>query len=228
VDEALEIAARLMSTERIERVRHGIYGETRQADNERFFVVTALAKNSSGEQCGLQVGDLVTAVDDIPVHRSLDFEQALIGRPTGQPIPLHIQRQGQGQTVDLVLAGTGVATDSFADRTWNALGVKLVTLPETEFSRNRSQYRGGMRVTSVRANSPAADQGIRINDVLVGMHIWETISQENVLYVLNHDDLASFQPLKFYILRGGETLYGHLRVSQDESLASRRIRERTR
>jgi hypothetical protein len=48
--------------------------------------------------------------------------------------------------------------------------------------------------------------------VLVGMHVWETISQENVRYILNHNDLDRFQPVKFYILRGQETLYGHLTI----------------
>lgn len=222
VDEALEIAAQLMSTERIERVRHGIYGETRQTDNGRYFVVTALGKNSSGEQCGLRVGDLVTAVGEKPVHRALEFEQALIGQSPQQPVPLQIQRAGQSLTVDLVLAGNSRPVDSFDTLTWNTFGIKLIGVPETEFRRFQSQYRGGMRVTSVRANSPAAGQGIRSGDILVGMHIWETLSEENVRYVLNHAELADLQPLKFYILRGGETLYGHLKISAQQLVASRR------
>ena len=75
-----------------------------------------------------------------------------------------------------------------------------------------------MQVQAVRAEGPAASQGIRVGDVLVGMHVWETISQENVLYVLNHADFEKFQPVKFYILRGKDTLYGHLRVERTNVL----------
>ena len=44
---------------------------------------------------------------------------------------------------------------------------------------------------------------------MVGMHIWETISLENVAYVFGRDDLADIAPIKFYILRGSQTLYGY-------------------
>jgi len=47
------------------------------------------------------------------------------------------------------------------------------------------------------------------------MHLWETISRDNVLYVLNHAEFEKLQPIKFYILRGGETLYGHMRLVRD-------------
>ena len=66
----------------------------------------------------------------------------------------------------------------------------------------------------MRDESPAARQGIRAGDILVGMHIWETVSLDNVAYVLNRSDLAELEPLKFYIVRGGETLFGHLNVAQ--------------
>ncbi|MEN6498408.1 MAG: serine protease, partial [Thermoguttaceae bacterium] len=56
-------------------------------------------------------------------------------------------------------------------------------------------------------------QGIRQGDVLVGMHIWETISLENVSYIINRPDFASLTPIKFFILRGSETLYGYLPVA---------------
>ena len=58
-----------------------------------------------------------------------------------------------------------------------------------------------------------------IGDILVGMHVWETVSMENVNYILNRTDFADIEPLKFYILRTNpngntyETLYGHLPVS---------------
>ena len=93
------------------------------------------------------------------------------------------------------------------------LGLKLQSIPAQQFRLLQSKYRGGLSVVAVRPDSPAAKQGIRRGDVLVGMHIWETVSPENVDYVLNRQDFADFSPVKFYILRGSETLYGHLPVS---------------
>jgi len=68
-------------------------------------------------------------------------------------------------------------------------------------------------VTSVRTSSPAAEQGIRTGDVLVGMHIWETVSLDNVSYILHRPDFNSITPIKFFILRGNETLYGFMPIN---------------
>jgi serine protease Do len=78
-------------------------------------------------------------------------------------------------------------------------------------------YKGGLVVTSVRAESPAARNGIQKGDILVGLHIWETISPENVTYVLNHPQFNNFNPLKFFILRNRETLYGHFELTTTAS-----------
>jgi serine protease Do len=68
-------------------------------------------------------------------------------------------------------------------------------------------------VLDVRADSPAAQQGIRRGDVLVGMHVWETISLENIAYILERDDLSKLDSVVFYIVRGSDTLYGHMRLA---------------
>ena len=64
----------------------------------------------------------------------------------------------------------------------------------------------------MREGSPAQRHGIRTGDVLVGMHKWETISEDNVTYILNSAEFKATQPFKFYILRDGETLFGNMRL----------------
>jgi serine protease Do len=67
-----------------------------------------------------------------------------------------------------------------------------------------------MAVAEVRPDGPAARAGFRAGDVLVGLHQWEMLSLDNVLYVLNHPDREAFRPLRFYILRGGQVHRGAL------------------
>ncbi|WP_407810904.1 hypothetical protein, partial [Staphylococcus aureus] len=71
---------------------------------------------------------------------------------------------------------------------------------------------GGMVVTEVRQGSPAAKHGIRNGDILVGLHQWETVKSEDVAFVIENADLEKFNPLRFYILRGREVLYGYLQL----------------
>jgi len=70
-----------------------------------------------------------------------------------------------------------------------------------------------LAVTGVRPGSPAARQGLLRGDVLVGMHVWQTVTLENVEYILK-SPAAESEPLKFYILRtsdnGSEVLWGRL------------------
>ena len=92
-------------------------------------------------------------------------------------------------------------------------GLKLKSLPQQQLTLVKPKYRGGMRVVSVRPDSPAAQNGIVHGDILVGLHVWETINEDNVTYIMEHPQLRVFSPLKFYILRGRETLYGHLQLA---------------
>jgi len=97
---------------------------------------------------------------------------------------------------------------------WSVVGLELERIPKETFARRyQTRYRGGLTVKAVRPGSPAASQGILPGDVQVGMHVWETISLDNVSYVLKRSDLENFNPVKFYILRDGETLYGYLPIS---------------
>jgi serine protease Do len=65
----------------------------------------------------------------------------------------------------------------------------------------------------VRPDGPAAQQGIEAGDILVGMHRWETASPQDIDYIVTRPNLAQMGPLKFYVLRGKTTLYGHLDVA---------------
>jgi len=78
-----------------------------------------------------------------------------------------------------------------------------------------------LTIEAVRKDGPAAVQGIRAGDVLVGMHVWETISLENVSYILNRPDFPTLNPVKVFILRGGDTLYSYLPIETAEKTALR-------
>ena len=97
--------------------------------------------------------------------------------------------------------------------------MKLTSLPEGTAMLGNQTYRGGLVVTEVRPTSPADTNGVKKGDILVGLHVWQTVKQEDVDYVLKHQDLKTINPLKFYILREGETLYGHFQIPVNTSVS---------
>jgi serine protease Do len=212
VDKAMIVAAKLMSVERVERKWHGAKtGDT--PGHPDGAVVTSVEEDSPAAKCGLKSGDVITSVDSKRVARSEDFERAMLGRPAEQDASVTVRRNNQPVELKLALTDLPKRGSNPADAAWEVLGLKLQPISSQQFQQYQSRYHGGLTVTAVRPDSPAAKQGIRRGDVLVGMHIWETVSLDNVDYVLNRPDFSDIQPIKFYILRGSETLYGHLPVS---------------
>ncbi len=105
-----------------------------------------------------------------------------------------------------------------SEKSWDVLGMQLTSIPNGTNLLANQPYRGGLLVTDVKPTSPADANGIKKGDVLVGLHVWETVTQNNVDFVLDHQDFKTINPLKFYILRGGETLYGHFQIPQNATV----------
>ena len=220
IDEALDVAARLLSSERMGQIAHGINGKTEFSPKEKAFIVTSVRKDTAAEKAGVQAGDRIVKIGDRTVERALDIELAMLGKRNGEELSLEVVRGGEKAPcthlacVSSPKSGATAAKGNLADRVWAGFGMKLEPIDKSEFAELNSHYRGGLRVLAVRPDGPAADQGIRKGDVLVGMHVWQTISLENVAYVLDRDDLDTLNPLIFYILREGDTLFGHIRLAK--------------
>ena len=231
VDDALRVAARLMSVERLENKWHGIQASLEQ-DGDRL-VVKRVLSGSPAAKSGVKPGDVIEQLGDYEVKRQLDIERALLGRRIGDRLPLQVSRSGEELDLRLAVARRGSSApresgqrsqpprNSLDRQTWSVLGMTLSPEAKSTFRNNDSRYRGGMRVVDVRRDGPAAEKGIRKGDILVGMHRWETASVEDVRYIVSNRSLGTMDAVKFYILRDGETLYGEMRVAS-ASRSSRR------
>lgn len=217
-DRVVSTAADLMSTRRLDHTWHGLIASP-VVEVRGGVVIDAVDAESPAAASGLRGGDVITAVGHRHVSRALDLERALLGHHAGERIAVEAEREGQPLTVNLKLVSLPDEQDEPSDPIWEMLGLELKPVSAKQFQRqHRSRYRGGLLVTEVRSDSPASRQGIRRGDILVGMHIYETVSLDNVTYVLNRSDFASLDPVKFYILRENEpqTLYGFLQVAREE------------
>ncbi len=220
VNKAMEAASRLLAEYTQQHAWHGL--KVAELPGQEGVRVEAVEEGSPAAQAGVQPGDRITAVGSEKIRLALDFYRMFLEAKPGQQVPLLIQRGSQTQQLTVALAPhprysgpSGVI--------WETLGLELKPIPPETFKQQyKTRYRGGLLVAAVRPNSPAAEQGILPGDVLVGMHIWETISLENVLYVLQRPDLARISPVKFYVLRGQETLYGYLPVTSKVAQTSAR------
>jgi serine protease Do len=184
-----------------------------------------LIDHSAGlaEKAGLKKGDVLLRVGDLPVKSSLDVQRALLDREVGHRVEVVLQRGGAEKRMQITLeaaredtrAGASLASGSSSPQAQilRVLGIRLSSLANpAEVTRTHPQLRGGMVIESVQPEGPAARAGLRPGDVLVGLHLWEMLTLDNVLFVINHPDRRTFGPLKFFILRSGQFHRGTLPV----------------
>src|SRR5438874_8946887 len=136
IDETLDIAARLVSTERerLEQTAHGIVGKTRCEPGHKQFIVGTIRAESPAGKAGLKAGDCITAVGPHKVESGLDLELALLGGKPGQEIEIELIRDSLPQTTKLALIQISRTTPKspLADRTWTTLGLKLAVTDADE------------------------------------------------------------------------------------------------
>lgn len=215
VDKAMDVAAELLAAYNVQKNWHGLAVERPLRSDEHGLIVTAVDPNSPAASAGLQAGDMLKRIGDTDLERALDFHRSLVDRRSGENLEVSVSRGDEPLHLTLTLAAPPTVAKPAISPTWEVLGLELKPITADEFRQKfQTRYRGGLTVTAVKPNSPASIQGIHPGDVLVGMHIWETVSTENVAYIMSRPDFASLAPLKFFILRGSETLYGFLTLNQ--------------
>ena len=207
VDTMIRVAATMLATKSRSGMPHGllvkdeILNPRDDAGVLRQAVIDRIDPSTPAGKAGVQRGDVVLRIGDTPIATSLDLERAMLDRQAGDKIVVVVKRDGAEQKLDLVLD---------ASVTWRKLGVRLQNTPADTVLKTHPQLHGGMLVNDVRPDSPAAKAGIQRGDILLGLHQWEMLTMDNVLFVLNHPDLATFNPVKFYVLRSGTVHRGVL------------------
>lgn len=214
-DKVTTIAATLLTTKRIDHTWHGLVA--RPDDDEQGVSIATVDEASPAAESGVQSDDVITSIGGEQVDRALDLEKALLGHRPGDEIDIEVRRGDEPIKLSMVLGKAPTEPEETVDPIWDMLGLELQPVPSRQFQQQHgTRYRGGLRVADVRATGPAARQGIRRGDVLVGLHIYETITLDNVKYILNDPEMRTLGPLKFYVLRPNQpvVLYGHVTLAK--------------
>ncbi|MDW8224126.1 MAG: trypsin-like peptidase domain-containing protein [Gemmatales bacterium] len=220
VDHVLEVASDLFAGLRAPEIQVGLrlrncvdvsdpHGTVR-----RWAVVDRVEPDSPAARAGLQPGDVIVEFNGWPILHNLDWQRALLDVHPGESLSVKWRRGGEEFSANLVVQRPALES-GLTEVVWRVLGLRLVPAPPEQVQRVQASLRGGLTVVAVASNSPSERAGIQPGDILVGLHIWETLSYENIAYVLRHPDRAQFQPLRFFILRQGTIQRGTLNLPED-------------
>jgi serine protease Do/serine protease DegQ len=128
--------------------------------NTQGALVSQVVEGSAAEKAGLQAGDIVTAINGRPVKDAAGLRNTIGLLSVGDKVDIAILRDGKPRKVTAVIAearpGSGAGDD---DRHSGLEGADLADAPNG----------AGVVIRSVAEGSPAAQRGLRANDLIIGV-----------------------------------------------------------
>ncbi|MDP1563042.1 MAG: trypsin-like peptidase domain-containing protein [Pirellulaceae bacterium] len=217
VNKAIEVAAELLDRENSLRLFHGITVETTYPNNIPVTEVRRVAPNSPAALAGIQVGDQLVKLGQFHIQRQLDLQLALLEEVAGNSVACLVKRDNAEVSLNLDLH-TG--RTSMVEMVWDMIGIEVKQEVPSVVSQLNEKYAGGLRVEKVRPGSPAKNQGILVGDILVGLHEWETVSLDDMNYIVSQPIVLQ-QPIQFYILRSRQAFIGNIRLQKSTRTAAK-------
>lgn len=134
--------------------------------------VAGVVENSSAEDAGIQVGDVIVSVNNVKVKTVAQLQEQIARFRPGDKIRVTVDRKGQEQTFKCMLKNAQGNTEVITKKGIDLLGVTFQNLSKEEL--RRYGVRSGVMVKSLDKSGAFAREGIRekfvivkINDVFV-------------------------------------------------------------
>jgi Do/DeqQ family serine protease len=123
-------------------------------------LVAGVAQGSSAEHAGIKTGDIITSINGAAMKSAGELRNAIGMLRVGDKVDIGLLRDGKPRQVTALIAERSDAESaSAADINPGLEGAELVDAPDA----------GGVLVRSVQDGSPAAQAGIKSNDLIVGV-----------------------------------------------------------
>ena len=183
IDVAMNVAEQLKAEGKVSRGWLGVViqevnkdlAETFGLDKPAGALVAQVLENGPAAKGGLQVGDVILALDGQPIQVSADLPHLVGTLKPGTEVVLDVVRNGERKRLELAVGalpddGEAVAAGGKkgAERSSNRLGVSVVDL--TAEQKQTLEVEGGALISEVQGNGPAAVIGLRPGDVITHLN----------------------------------------------------------
>ncbi len=169
--------------EKVTRPLLGVYVD--ESRDGKGLLLTGVVKEKGSQAAGLQSGDVVTEINGSVINTVYDLRNVLNGHEPGETVKVTYERDGQVNTVDVVLSGK---TDYRKKR--NPCKVFIGVQLGGQNYANR-----GVNVDNIIAGWPAEKAGVRAGDVIVALDDVEVTDHHELLVERN-----KHQPGEYFTL----------------------------
>jgi serine protease Do len=209
MDRAMIVAKEILMDRSQQRVKLGLDLAVTFRQRSPRVSIADVSRNSLASDAGLKKDDVITHVNGDAIEWPVFVYQRLLQSQQGEQIEVTVERSGSSHVLFLSMQNIAPQRDILSARIWDEIGIRVIPINFKAASKQKN-YRGGLKITEVKASSPATKQGLRSGDILLGLHKWETVTFEHLNYVLNTEMFQTREPMSFYIYRNDDFLYGEL------------------
>jgi serine protease Do/serine protease DegQ len=130
-------------------------------------LVQEVVSGSSAEKAGIKVGDVIVAVDGDPISSASDLRTTIGLKRSGDKVQLDVLRDGKKRTLTAMLDEREATEQVGAAEIHQGLdGAELAN-----YDGSGGNFDGpAVLVTAVAPESPAAERGLRTNDIIVAVN----------------------------------------------------------
>ena len=123
-------------------------------------LVAGVAQGSAAEHAGVKTGDIITSINGATMKDATELRNTIGMLRIGDKVEIGLLRDGKPRKVTALIAERGdLETANAADIAKGLEGAELGDAPDG----------GGVLVKTVQDGSPAAQNGLRTNDLIVGV-----------------------------------------------------------
>jgi Do/DeqQ family serine protease len=123
-------------------------------------LVAGVVQGSAAEHAGVKTGDLITSINGVTMKDATELRNTIGMLRIGDKVEIGLLRDGKPRKVTALIAERGnVDTAKAADISKGLEGAEFGDAPDG----------GGVLVKSIQAGSPAAQNGLRPDDLIVGV-----------------------------------------------------------
>ncbi|MBF0201310.1 MAG: Do family serine endopeptidase [Desulfamplus sp.] len=132
-------------------------------------LVGMVYKDHPADKAGIEAGDIITRVNDVPVKSSRELSASIAGHGVGEKVTVTYIRNGKENKASVVLAKRSESEPGtlYSEAGFDDFGMKLGALDDD--TAGRFGYERGTRglvVTELESGSKAEQSGIRVGDML--------------------------------------------------------------
>jgi serine protease Do/serine protease DegQ len=123
-------------------------------------LVAGVAQGSAAERAGVKTGDIITSINGATMRDAGELRNTIGMLRVGDKVEIGLLRDGKPRKVTALIAErSDLATANAVDINKGLDGAELGDAPDV----------GGVQVKAVQDGSPAAQNGLRANDLIVGV-----------------------------------------------------------